>query len=343
MNEFPLPENEEKRLIKLAYHDLIGLAKDPSLDVFTETARLIADSPASFLSIMERDTQTVQSCVGIELDFIDRQNTVCQYAVQSGKTLIIKDTLEDERSSDNPLILASGIRFYAGIPLLDEEGLVLGTLCVIDYKPKTLSSSQISALEKLGAAVSRNLMDRVRYSNAEYFEQLFSVTNNLIGVMDYDFKIKKINPAFENAFCLKNEDVIGKSFSEVLKMRNADINLEEVDWTGGEHAVTTNFILKSCESAYIEWNFKRSKKQNKSFCFGRNITRLVNDKQKIERSEKRFRTFFENAIGLMSMHDMEGNILAVNEKGREILKYSLEETKKLNLRDLVPKNNLPLL
>lgn len=343
MNEFPLPENEEKRLTKLAYHDLIGLAKDPSLDVFTETARLIADSPASFLSMMERDTQTVQSCVGIELDFIDRKNTVCQYAVQSGKTLIITDTLEDERSSDNPLILASGIRFYAGIPLLDDEGLVLGTLCVIDYKPKTLSSSQISALERLGATVSRNLMDRVRYSNAEYFEQLFSVTNNLIGVMDYDFKIKKINPAFENAFCLKNEDVIGKSFSEVMKMRNADINLDDVDWTGGEHAVTTNFILKSCEPAYIEWNFKRNKKQNKSFCFGRNITRLVNDKQKIERSEKRFRTFFENAIGLMSMHDLDGNILAVNEKGREILKYSVEETQKLNLKDLVPKNNLPLL
>src|SRR5690606_41045602 len=117
MNKFPVPENEEARLQKLAYYDLINMARDPDLDIFSEAACLISGCPASLIAMMERDTQTIQSCIGLDLDFVDRRDTVCQYTVQSGQVVIINDTLEDERSSANPLIIAGGIRFYAGFPL----------------------------------------------------------------------------------------------------------------------------------------------------------------------------------------------------------------------------------
>ena len=92
-----------------------------------QSAALLTDCPASLIAVMERDTQTVQSCVGVDFNFVDRKNTVCQYAVATGEPVIINDTLLDERSSSNPLILVGGILFYAGIPMKDEEGYVLGT------------------------------------------------------------------------------------------------------------------------------------------------------------------------------------------------------------------------
>jgi PAS domain S-box-containing protein len=93
----------------------------------------------------------------------------------------------------------------------------------------------------------------------------------------------------------------------------------------------------------VEWLLKPNQELSEIFCFGINITAQIEEKRQLESSERRFRSFFENAIGLMSMHDMEGNILAVNEKGRETLHYSIDEVKNLNLRDLVPEHNWPSL
>ena len=344
MNLFPVPQNEEERLKKLASFDLLDMGKDPELDVFAEGACLIADCPASLIAMMERDTQTIQSCVGLSFDFVDRKDTVCQYAIASREILIINDTLLDYRSSGNPLILAGGIRFYAGIPLLDDEGYPLGTLCVIDYKPKSLSEKQVESLRKMGEAITKILMGRIKNNQAEYFEQTFSVSNNLICVLDNDFKIKKVNPAFQEVLGLTPEKAEGQGFDILLAGSDPEITASfkrfaEVD----ELAVTTSTPGTAGKTKIIEWFLKRNQKHSEIFCFGRNVTQFIEETQKLERSERRFRSFFENAIGLMSMHDLEGKIIAVNEKGRETLKYSIAETQKLNLRDLVPKQNWALL
>jgi PAS domain-containing protein len=83
----------------------------------------------------------------------------------------------------------------------------------------------------------------------------------------------------------------------------------------------------------IEWHFKYDPINHDILAFGRNVTKEREEKLKLENSERRFRSFFENAIGLMSMHDLDGNILSVNEKGREILRYAKEEVKDLTSRN----------
>ena len=73
MKKFPLPENEEERLEKLALHNLLDLGKYPDLDVLAQSAALLTDCPASLIAVMERDIQTVQSCVGVDFNFADRK------------------------------------------------------------------------------------------------------------------------------------------------------------------------------------------------------------------------------------------------------------------------------
>ncbi len=336
MKKFPLPENEEARLNKLAYYDLLNMAKDQDLDVFSEAACLATDCPVSLIGMMEKDAQTIQSCVGLEFQTVDRGNTVCQYTVESGRTLVINDTLSDERTSSNELIIAGGIRFYAGTPLLDDEGFVLGTLCVIDFKPRTITARQVAALEKIGQAVSLQLMAKRKRAHAEHFEQLFSVTNNLICVADNNFILKDVNAAFSRTLELE-DDVKGQNFLDILKSHSSVALPEDLELDhNGEYSFRGYLRSSSGESTVIEWLIKSNNSGTEIFCFGRNITQLVQEKKRLERSEKKFRSFFENAIGLMSMHDMEGNILAVNEKGRQMLNYTSEEARKLNLRDLVP-------
>ena len=344
MNKYPVPDNEKERIKKLELFDLLSLPKDPQLDIFAETACLITGCENSLIAIMESEIQIIQSCIGISLDSVDRKDTVCQYSIASGDVVVINDTFEDERSSGNPLIQAGGIRFYAGVPLLDDEGYALGTLCVFDYIPKSLSEEQVSALKKIGNAVTKLLMGRRRNIQAEYFQQIFNISNNLICVLDNQFTLKDINPVFEKAFNLNRSHAVDLNFLTLLGKQDQELKIrEDLLHTEEDVIFTTSTKIDDGSHVIIEWYLKQNQDQSEIFCFGINITQHIEEKLRLESSERRFRSFFENAIGLMSMHDMEGNILEVNEKGRETLHYSAEEVRQLNLKDLVPEKNWPLL
>ncbi|WP_293879162.1 MULTISPECIES: response regulator [unclassified Sphingobacterium] len=338
------PENELRRIEKLKSYELMGLGKDPELDVFAQAACLITDCPAALIAMMEQETQRIQSCVGIALDTVDRKNTVCQYTIMSKEVLIIEDTFNDVRSSSNPLIREGNIRFYAGVPLLDDDGDALGTICVIDFHPKQLSEKQVSSLAELGKAATKILLGKHRKKQAGYFAEIFHLTNNIICVLDDMHNVKDVNPAFSKVLGLSRSDSLGKSIFTLLGDTEEKLafNLNRVAETkyGIQSSSTTR--MENGQMVEIEWNFKFDAVNRDILAFGRNVTAERKEKLKLENSERRFRSFFENAIGLMSMHDMEGNILSVNEKGRELLGYSKEEVKGLNLKNLVPAHHVAL-
>ncbi|MFP7655412.1 PAS domain S-box protein [Chryseobacterium proteolyticum] len=325
--------------------DLLNLPKDPQLDIFAETACLVTDCPSSLIAIMESDVQMIQSCIGISLDSVERENTLCQYSIANGDVLVIPDTLADDRSSGNSIILESGIRFYAGVPLIDDEGFALGTLCVIDFKPKNLSDNQIDTLKKIGEAITNLYISKKKNKQAEYFQQTFDISNNLICVLDNKFILKEANSTFEKIFGIAPKKAVNQSFLTIIKKQDDDwqLKLESFLKTDEELVFTTSTKTDDAGAIIIEWYLKQNHDHSEIFCFGINITQHIEEKRQLESSERRFRSFFENAIGLMSMHDMEGNILEVNQKGRETLHYSAEEVNGLNLKDLVPEQNSSLL
>ncbi len=344
MNNYPVPGNEDERLKRLELFGLLNLPKDPELDIFAETACLVTDCPSALVTVMESQIQTIQSCVGMSIDSVDRKDTICQYSIASGDIVIINDTLADERSSSNPLILEGGIRFYVGIPLIDDEGFALGTLCVIDYKPKNISEDQVRTLKKLGKIITKLFMGKRKNIQAEYFQQTYNISNNLICVLDNEFILNDVNPAFERTFSIHRDHAFHVNFLTLIGEQDPALVLDIENLKTDEELVfTTSTKINEAAPVIIEWHLKRNRNQSEIFCFGINITQHIEERLQLEDSERRFRSFFENAIGLMSMHDMEGNILSVNEKGRETLKYSAEEVNRLNLKDLVPEANWPLL
>ena len=342
MENYPLPMNELERIRQLRSYELLGLGKDPDLDVFAQAACLITDCPASLIAMMEEDTQRIQSCVGMELDSVERRNTVCQYTIMSKDVLVISDTMEDLRTSTNPLIREGNIRFYAGVALMDDEGNALGTICVIDFEPKSLTAKQVDSLEQLGKAVTKILLGKRRKIQAGYFEEIFHITNNLICVLDGQYLIKEINPAFVEVLKVKKVEVLGTSFLTALHHNTADFQyyLNEIAESNQAIQYTTVIPQTGNSDVIIEWFFKYDAHTSEIFAFGRNVTHEHEEQLKLENSERRFRNFFENGIGLMSMHDLEGNILEVNEKGRNLLKYSKDEVQSLNLKQLVPNHHL---
>lgn len=150
--------------------------------------------------------------------------------------------------------------------------------------------------------------------------------------------MKESNPAFEKTFQMDKGHLLNQNFLDLIGSHNSQLQLfsKNLPDTDEEVTFTTSTKIGNTQTIIIEWYLKLNQNHSEIFCFGINITQRIEEKLKLESSERRFRSFFENAIGLMSMHDMEGNIIAVNEKGRETLQYSAEEVERLNLKDLVP-------
>jgi len=343
MTLYPLPENENQRMRRLQKYDLIGLGKDPDFDIFTQSAVALTGCAAALVALMEEDTQRIQSCIGLDIDSVDRKNTVCQYTMMSAEALIIRDTALDERTSANPLIVSGGIRFYAGVPIQDKDGYVLGTLCVIDYEPKDITSSQIESLHLLAKAVSQIYTQKKKNAEADYFANIYRLTQNMICVLDENYHVKELNTSFSQLFQSVETDIVGQSFQDLLQTNSDDLDtaLKQAR-SGFESEVLTETLMPLGDHVTIKWHFRHEAKYNEIFAFGRNITQEIEERSKLETSERKFRNFFENSIGLMSMHDLDGNILKVNEKGRALLGYNVEEVNHLNLCDLVPSENIQL-
>lgn len=339
---YPVPDNETERLEKLAVLDLLDSRKNSDLDVFTEAAVRIADCPIALISTMTHDQQVMQSCLGIPIEAVPRGETICQYVIESKQTLMITDTLLDKRSADNSVILDGGIRFYLGIPLIEKDGLVLGTLCLLDFQPKTLSDRQLKSLHSMAQAVTKLMVSKRKNVQAAYFEQTFSVTNNLIAVLDKDFKIKEANKSFRQTLQYSKEEVLERDFFDIIG-DHSDLKTVLEQLPDREQLSYTSMTEINGETITIEWIIKQNETQLDYFCFGRNITEELQQHLQLEKSERKFKDFFENAIGLMSIHDLDGNILAVNKKGRELLEFDEEEMSGINLKDLIPQRNHALL
>jgi len=176
----PLPANESQRLEQLYRYRILDTEYEDSYNELAEIAAYICGTPFALISLVDRDRQWFKAAVGLEVRETPRSVSFCAHALHSSEMLIVPDATQDQRFADNPLVLHDPhIRFYAGAPLVTSEGLVLGTICVVDLCPRQLNQSQIRTLQILSHQVVSQLELRLsRNQLQEYAEQLQKLNSN---------------------------------------------------------------------------------------------------------------------------------------------------------------------
>lgn len=216
----PTP-NEHERLKALREYAVLDTLSEPALDDITALAATICGAPIAMVSLVDEHRQWFKSKIGIEVKETARDISFCGHAVQQRELFIVPDALADERFADNPLVTGDpGIRFYAGAPLINPDGAVIGALCVIDHVKRNLTSEQKQSLRVLARQVMTHLeLRRQTCKLVESEERLHLVTDNaLVGlvIVDRDRRYTYANNAYGKTLGLSTSDIVGKRVPDVL-------------------------------------------------------------------------------------------------------------------------------
>ena len=162
MHSAPLPPDEAARIAALRSYSVLDTLPEHEYEDVAALASFICGTPISLISLVDENRQWFKSRVGLDAEETPRVQSFCAHTLTQPETLIVEDAQLDDRFADNPLVTGNpNIRFYAGAPIINAEGHVLGTVCVIDTKPRALSEAQIKALETLSRQVMALLEARL--------------------------------------------------------------------------------------------------------------------------------------------------------------------------------------
>lgn len=182
MKSAPLPGDESARLEALAQYHVLDTPPEQAFDDLVQLAARICETPIALISLIDDRRQWFKAKEGIDATETPRDIAFCAHAIlDKTQAFIVQDAAQDERFHDNPLVTSPpAIRFYAGVPLVTQNGHALGTLCVIDRKPRQLTPSQESALRVLAQHVMALLEGRVQQDHLKRSDQRLSFLELLV-------------------------------------------------------------------------------------------------------------------------------------------------------------------
>jgi GAF domain-containing protein len=137
---------------------ILDTQSEERFDRITRVAAAVGDVPIALVSLVDHDRQWFKSCHGLSVTETSRELSFCGHVVMTRAPVIVPDTLLDDRFADNPLVTGEPrVRFYAGFPIFYTDGSCLGTLCLIDTRPRQFPAATLQRFEDLASLVQQEL------------------------------------------------------------------------------------------------------------------------------------------------------------------------------------------
>ena len=164
---YPLPDDEDARLAALDRFVADPDELDATFARLTEIAAATFDIDAAAVGLVDAHHERFLGCYGIDVDRMDREDTVCTYAILEEGVTVVEDLHEDPRFADNEAIDGVDIRFYAGVPVTAPDGSKIASFCLYDFAPRSLSTDDRALLELFAAEAGDQLALRGRLREQE--------------------------------------------------------------------------------------------------------------------------------------------------------------------------------
>ncbi|WP_026897766.1 PAS domain S-box protein [Daejeonella oryzae] len=273
---------EKKRLKELATYQILDTVSEKEYDAITRLATYLCQVPVAFISFIDENRVWFKSKIGLDIDEAPRKNSFCQHVFFNEGVLEIYDSLKDDRLiTSREVHKAFNYRFFAGVPIINAKGYKLGTLCIIDYKPRKLNKEQQDGLKILADEILTHL--EMRRKNIEVQETLlkyqevsnmFDTSAELHCVMDRESNLTMINRSAEKLLGYSAEESIGHPIWKFLleeDMYTILPALEEGLRSKQKYfELETRVKSKSGEIKWVGWSIAVN--EGKWYANGRDIT-----------------------------------------------------------------------
>jgi PAS domain S-box-containing protein len=207
----PIPPDEPERLEALRSYGILDTEREPEYDDVTALAAHICEAPFSLVTLVDEDRQWFKARFGWNSDESDRAISFCAHAICANDLMLVPNAAADPRFSGNPDVVAGPrLRFYAGAPLRSPEGHALGTLCVLDQVPRTLTPDQEQGLRVLARHVMTLLELRRSRRRRDLSEAIVSSLPGVFYLLNAEGHFLRWNRRFE--------EVTGRTAEEVAEI-----------------------------------------------------------------------------------------------------------------------------
>lgn len=208
--------DELSRIAALRRLGVLDAPPEPVLDGLIRLVARLLDVPIALISLVDESRQWFFARTGLDVAQTSRDVAFCDYTIRDDSVMIVPDALEDDRFRNNPLVTADpSIRFYAGAPMRLTSGHAIGSVCVIDRRPRTLGPTQIALLREFASFVVLHLEARVRFVEADatsgFLESILDASPVAIVTLDRAANVTHWNRAAERLFGLTEEEVRGRT------------------------------------------------------------------------------------------------------------------------------------
>ena len=360
--------DEAERVKALLEYEILDTLPDPAFDEIARLAASISNAPYAFIGLVDWSRVWFKSRVGFTGRQIPRTHSPCQFAVLDTQPLLIGDAAEDHRFPARGIALTNDLfcRSYAAAPLISPSGAVIGTLAVCSSEPHAFGRAVLEGLQMLarqvvtrlelyakGSEQERVLRSRQRVERALTIERNFvaavlDTISALVLVLDTAGRIVRFNRASERISGYGSADLVGRVFPEELfpaEDRERAIQMFERARSGRlDENREINWHSRQGRLRRISWTATSLTNAQGEVGFiimtGVDVTEQRAAEDALGSSETRYRLLVENSLGMVTTHDLDGNLLSINTHAAESLGYKPEELVGTPLRNLIDEAHL---
>ncbi|MEO8887381.1 MAG: PAS domain S-box protein [Mucilaginibacter sp.] len=331
---------EAKRLKALSSYNVLDTLPEKEYDAISRLASYICQVPIALITLVDDDRQWFKSKVGMDISETSRADSFCQYTILHNEILEINNTLEDETFKENPFVKGDAhIRFYAGAPLIDPDGYRLGSLCVIDMVPRTLTDEQRDALRTLADEVMSRLLLKKQKQELERslkvhqdLYELFNISPEIHYIADAQSNIQLISNAVKDVLGYEPQQTIGKSLWQFVVDNNREQFvplIEKAVATQQPFYIETPAIAADGQTRWIGWS--AIYKDGKWYASGRDITY----QKKILAELEQLSLVASKMINGVIISDADDKVIWTNQAFEKITGYEFADVANKRLRDVV--------
>jgi PAS domain S-box-containing protein len=333
MKKSVLQLNESERLKALKSYSIMDSLPEQEYDSITQLASYICGTPIALISLLDEGRQWFKSSVGVGATETPRDISFCQYAIMGEEVYEVNNALENETFANNPLVTGNpDIRFYAGAPLQDVNGFNLGSLCVIDTKPRILSNEQKNALKLLANQVVLLLDLRKKNvdlkSTQQEFQNFLELSKDLVCIANIDGTFQKVNSAFTDVLGYFKEELEGIPFVGFIHSEDIEITNKEVEKLAqGQKTISfeNRYRCKNGAFVLLSWNVTPDPETGNLYGIARDVTFERSQQGIVVQTSNELKAILNASEFSIIATDLDGMVKEFNKGAEVLLGYKAHE------------------